>query len=110
MEEKARLYKILVDHHNAFSKHPVDLGKVPYKLCPITIDIGDEPVPYNKPYPQSLDKRKRMKTAINKLLQLGIIEESDAKGESPAILVTRPDKNDRLVIDYRSLNRLIKRK
>ena len=51
-----------------------------------------------------------MKTAINKLLQLGIIEESDAKGESPAILVTRPDKNDRLVIDYRSLNRLIKRK
>ena len=109
MEEKARLYKILLDH-NAFSKHPADLGKVPYKLCPITIDIGEESVPYNKPYPQSLDKRKRMKTAINKLLQLGIIEESDAEGGSPAILVTRPDKNDRLVVDYRSLNRLIKRK
>jgi len=110
LEEKARLYKILLDHHNAFSKHPVDLGKVPYKLCPITIDIGEEPVLYNKPYPQSLDKRKRMKTAINKLLQLGIIEEPDAEGGSPAILVTRPDQNDRLVVDYRSLNRLIKRK
>ena len=109
-EENARLYKILLDHHNAFSKHFADLGKVPYKLCSITIDIGDKLVLYNKPYPQSLDKRKRMKTTINKLLQLGIIEESDAEGESPAILVTRPDKNDRLVIDYRSLNRLIKRK
>jgi len=82
LEEKARLYKILVDHHNAFSKHPANLGKVPYKLCPITIDIGDEPVP-----------------AINKFLQLGIIEESDAEGGSPAILVTRPDKIDRLVIE-----------
>ena len=51
-----------------------------------------------------------MKTAINKLLQLGIIEEPDAEGGSPAILVTRPDQNDRLVVDYRSLNRLIKRK
>ena len=79
-------------------------------MCPIKIDVGNEPIPYIKPYPKSLERRKRMKKFIEKLLKQKIIEESNANGGSPAILVMKPGKKDRLVIDYRNVNRLIKRR
>ena len=43
-------------------------------------------------------------------MKSGIIEESDAPGGAPALLVPRSNGKDRLVVDYRALNRLIKRK
>ena len=87
-----------------------DMGFVEAKLCPITIHIGSENVPYHQPYPLSLAKRERMNKVIKDLLEAKIIEESDAPGGAPALLVPRANGKDRLVIDYRSLNRLIKRK
>ena len=51
-----------------------------------------------------------MSSVINKLLKSGIIEESDAPGGTSALLIPRSNGKDRLVVDYRSLNRLIKRK
>lgn len=109
-ERKDKIFGLLLKYDRAFSKHPEDLGCIPANMCPIKIDIGDETVPYTKPYPQSLERRKRMRSVINKLLNLDIIEESNAKGGSPAILVMKKGKQDRMVIDYRNLNRLIKRR
>ena len=84
------------------------MGFVKAKLCPITLDIGSENVPYHQRYPLSLVRRERMNKVIKDLLETKIIEESDAPGGAPTLLVPRANGKDRLVIDYRSLNRLIK--
>lgn len=101
-----------MSNSQVFQENVYDLGKVSHELCPIKIDIGSEPVPYHKPYPLSLEKRKGMKKVLEELLDLGIIEEApnDAEGEKPAILVPKPDGSYRLVVDYRALNGLIKRR
>ena len=105
-DNKEKLLRILNSHQKVFSKSINDMGFVEVKLCPITIDIVSENVPYHQPYPLSLAKRERMNKVIKDLLEAKIIEESDA----PALLVPRANGKDRLVIDYRSLNRLIRRK
>jgi len=109
-DNKEKLLKILNSHQGAFSKSANDMGFVKAKICPITIDIGSENVPYHQPYPLILAKRELMNKVINGLLEAKIIEESDAPGGAPALLVPRANGKDRLVIDYRSLNGLIKRK
>jgi len=107
-EKRDKIFEVIMKNQEAFSKNSDDLGCVPASMCPIK--IGNEPIPYIKPYPQSLERRKRMKKFIEKLLKQKIIEESNANGGSPAILVMKPGKKDRLVIDYRNVNRLIKRR
>ena len=109
-DNKEKLLRILNSHQEAFSKNTNDMGFVQAKLCPITIDIGSENVPYHQPYPLILAKRERMNKTIKDLLEAKIIEHSDAPGGAPALLVPRANGKDRLVIDYKSLNRLIKRK
>jgi len=108
--QKHRILSVLDRHQKAFSMNSQDIGFVRADLCPITIDIGNEQVPYHQPYPLSLAKRKRMNSVIKELLESGIIEESDAPGGAPALLVPRSNGKDRLVVDYRALNRLIERK
>ena len=47
---------------------------------------------------------------IDEMILAGIIEESNARGTCPAILVPKPNKTSRLVVDYRTLNRILRRK
>jgi len=51
-----------------------------------------------------------MYSVVNEVLKSRIIEESNAPGDAPALLVPRSNGKNRLVVDYRALNRLIKRK
>ena len=74
----------------------------------ITVEPGTKPMntrPYSLPETQKMEANKQVK----KLLQEGIIEESNSPWNSPILLV--PNKLDaseqqkfRLVVDYRKLN------
>lgn len=108
--QKHNILNVLERHQKAFSKNSQDIGFVKAQFCPIIIDIENEQVPYHQPYPLSLAKRKRMNSVIDELSKSRIIEESDASGGAPALLVPRSNGKDRLVVDYRALNRLIIRK
>ena len=90
-QEQNSIFKILIANEKAFAKELDDLEKVQFELCLIKIDIGKEPVPYSKSYPQSLDRRERMKKAIQKLLDAKITEESYAEKGSLVFFV-KPKK------------------
>ena len=102
------LIKLFLSYEFIFSKNKKDLGYVPNDICPVEINIGDNIIPYQKPYACNNEKRLAYKKVIADLMEADIIEESTADGGSPALLVPRPDGSNRLVSDFRLLNRLTK--
>lgn len=58
------------------------------------------------PYRITPQKRERMRTAVQYLLDNGLAELSDSSWASSCILVPKSDNTDRLCTDYRSVNRI----
>ena len=71
-----------------------------------TIDTGDHPPIYSKPYRLPLTKRKIVDEEIDRMLEEGIIEASDAPWSSPICIVPKPDGKWRFCCDYRKLNQI----
>lgn len=108
--QKQIMLNTLMSKRQAFARDSSELGFVPHDKCNIRIDIGDEIIPYEKPYPCSAVKRLAFSRTCSELEQAGIISKTTAPGGSPALLVAKPDGSWRLVVDYRELNKRIKRK
>uniref|UniRef100_A0A158P4I7 RNA-directed DNA polymerase n=1 Tax=Tetranychus urticae TaxID=32264 RepID=A0A158P4I7_TETUR len=102
---KHQLADLIDSFQDTFAKSKNDLGLVPSSVCPISIDL-DGQVPETLPYNCPIHRRNEFKKIIDEMIANDIIEESNAPGGSPAILVPKPDKSYRMVIDYRKLNRL----
>uniref|UniRef100_A0A158P4M0 RNA-directed DNA polymerase n=1 Tax=Tetranychus urticae TaxID=32264 RepID=A0A158P4M0_TETUR len=102
---KQQLADLIDSFQDTFAKSKNDLGLVPSSVCPIAIDL-DGQVPETLPYNCPIHRRNEFKKIIDEMIANDIIEESNAPGGSPAILVPKPDKSYRMVIDYRKLNRL----
>ena len=108
--QRNQLYQILLKYQNVFATHKYDLGRVPADIAKVSIDIGDNHIPCCKPYRMGEVKRKEMNKIINEMKLYNIIEESDAAGGAPALLVQKPDKSWRLVINYIELNKICKKR
>ena len=67
-------------------------------------------IAFHKPFSASLEKRKAFRVLIEEKISAGIIEKSTARGACPELLVPKPNKTYRLVVDYRPLNRILRRK
>ena len=93
-----------------FAAHKYDLGRVPADIAKVSIDIRDNHIPCCKPYRMGEVKRKEMNKIINEIKLHNIIEESDAAGGAPALLVQKPDMSWRLVINYIELNKICKKR
>ncbi|CAK1591322.1 unnamed protein product [Parnassius mnemosyne] len=65
----------------------------------------DVPV-YYRPYKLSHGEKLKVRTIVKDLLDKGIIRESDSEYASPILLVKKKDGSDRMVVDYRALNRI----
>ena len=55
-----------------------------------------------------LAKAKVIRDEIAKLLELGLIQESDSPYSSPVVVVPKPDGSRRVCVDYRKLNKQLK--
>ncbi|GBP06340.1 Transposon Tf2-6 polyprotein [Eumeta japonica] len=72
------------------------------------IDTGDAVPIKSKHYPMSPPRQEEAYAEIERLLRLGVIEESNSPWCSPAVLVRKPGKV-RLCIDSRKLNAVTKK-
>lgn len=99
-DQVRKILEILMKNKNAFARKTSELGYVSWKKCPIKIDIGDEPVPFFKPYSCSPAKRLAFEKVCEDLESAGIISQTTANGGAPSLLVTKPDGSHRLVVDY----------
>jgi hypothetical protein len=84
------------------------LNSEPAKVPPLTIKVDSEKWTHNRnrgpPRFLTRDKDKDLRTQIETLLELGVIEESSAGEYSQVHLVKKPDGSWRLCIDFVNLN------
>ncbi|KAG0435475.1 Retrovirus-related Pol polyprotein from transposon 17.6, partial [Dictyocoela muelleri] len=73
-----------------------------------TIPINETEMPILKPYRIPLHLEDLLETEIKELLQKGIITRSKSLFASPCFIKKKQDGSGRLLIDYRSLNKISK--
>lgn len=76
-------------------------------LIEYDIKIHTKEVVKASPFQLAPPKLEAMNAQINDLLQKGVIQESVSQYSSPAFLVPKPNGKQRMVIDYRKINKLI---
>jgi hypothetical protein len=111
-EQKAMLLSMLVKHKNLF------LGKRgEYKGQPVNIEVEEGATPvWSKPYPIALKNREVFKTEVYRQCNIGALRElgpeeiEQREWASPCFAVPKKNGDIRLVIDFRQLNKVLKRK
>ena len=90
-----------------FVKDKTTIGTTP--LTQMSIDTGDSDPISQKPYPVAMKHYQWVKEEIDKLLEAGVIRNSHSSWLAPIIVVLKGDRGKRLVIDYRALNKVMRK-
>lgn len=98
-KEQARLSSLLYEYDAMFTDRP---GCT--KLVKHRIDTGDAQPWKCNPRPISQTKRRGLDSALDELLQTGVVRRSDSPWGFPVVLVEKKDGTFRLCVDYRRLN------
>ena len=72
----------------------------------MSIDTGNIPPVAKRPYTLALKHHDWVKAEIDKLLEAGVIRESDSSWSAPIVVVPKGDGGKRLCVDYRALNKI----
>ena len=83
------------------------IGTTP--LTQMSIDTGDSDPVSQKPYPIAMKHYNWVKEEIDKLLEAGVIRNSHSSWSAPIIVVPKEDGGKCLVIDYRALNKVMRK-
>lgn len=104
--EKAELDQLLQTYADVFAENILDLGEAKDIEC--DIEMNSDEVVRKRPYRVPFALRDVLDAQLDKLHKAGIIEPSKSNWSSPALLVPKPNKGHRLVVDFRAVNRLCK--
>lgn len=104
VEEKARLSSLLNEYDAIFTEQPGCTALVRHK-----IETGDASPWKCNPRPVSLAKRKALDSALDELLDTGVVERSESPWGFPVVLVPKKDGTTRLCVDYRRLNEVARK-
>lgn len=104
------IWSTIARNIDRFSRHRYDLGKVPYTVCNVTINVPLSRVPRCNPFRYSIERAKVLDDLVNELAEHGIVEPSRAPGAAPAMLVAKKDGSKRMVASFVELNKLIERR
>lgn len=102
-EQVSRLEKI-----KSLFPSSVDLGLGRTSFLKHKIDTGDAEPVKSRFYPVSPKVQELMNEELDRMISLGVIEESESPWNSPVVLVRKPGKN-RLCLDSRKLNSVTKK-
>ncbi len=94
----------MLEFENAFAKSKYDLGQT--NVCEHSINTGNA-IPVRQrlrrtPHAFVEEEEKE----IQKMLDIGVIQESTSPWASPVVLVRKTDGSVRFCVDYRKLNDL----
>ena len=90
-----------------FAKDKTTIGTTP--LTQMSINTGDSDPISQKPYPIAVKHYPWVKEEIDKLLEAGVIRNSNSSRSAPIIVVPKGDGGKCLVIDYRALNKVTRK-
>ena len=102
-EEKKESYlKLLLKHHEVFSLTKSDLGRADLVMHEINVK-NNEPI-FIKQFKIPDSHRHYLEDQVREWLQLGIVQPSRSRYNSPLFLVKKKDGTFRVVQDFRALN------
>ena len=99
---KLELEQLLLRNSDCFAEDEHQIGTTP--LITMSIDTGDHPPVAKRPYTLALKHHDWVKAQIDKLLEAGVIRESDSSWSATIVVVPKGDGGKRLCIDFRALN------
>lgn len=99
---KRRLFEILEEFSDCFSKNTTELGCTDKIEMKIELNT-EKPICY-RPYRLSIKEKEIVREKIDDLLENGVIQESTSEFASPIIIVRKKTGDYRLCVDYRKLN------
>jgi transposase InsO family protein len=105
--QKGELRNIVEQNRQAFAFSDAEIGLAKGHYC--VVDTGDSPPIYQRPYRQSPTARQITQDILNEDLKNGLIQPSKSPYGSPVVLVKKKDGSHRLCIDFRKLNKSVKK-
>lgn len=99
---KMELQALVNEYDDIFSRGSGDLGRT--NLVEHKIDTGDSPPIRQRPRRVPVSLREQVETQKEKMLQDGVIEESDSPWCSPVVLARKKDGSFRFCVDLRAVN------
>ena len=102
-----QLDNLLGTFKDQFAKDEMTIGIIP--LTQMSIDTGNSDPVSQKPYPIAMKHYNWVKEEIDKLLEAGVIRNSQSSWSAPIIVVPKGDGGKHLVIDYRALNKVMRK-
>ena len=106
-EVKLSLDELLESFKSQFVKDETSVG-ITY-LTKIQINTDNPNPVLQKPYPVAMKHCDLVKDEINKILDVKVIHSSHSSWSAPIIVVLKDDAGKCLVINYRSLNKVIQK-
>lgn len=107
LEEKRSLLTLLEQNADRFAFSNEQLGRS--TVVQVDIKTSDEEPVRCHPYRTSPVQREVIDEQVREMLKLGVIRESTSPYAAPVVLVKKPDDSWRFCIDYRKLNKKIRR-
>lgn len=98
-EQKRQLEGLVTEYADVLTDLPGKTDLIEHDLQ-LTSSI---PI-YTRPYPIPFAMKEDVRKEIQKLLDMDIIEPSNSPYCSPIVIVKKPDKSNRICIDYRKIN------
>ena len=102
-----QLDNLLRTFKDQFAKDKMTIGTTP--LTQMSINTGDSDPVSQKPYPIGMKHYNWVKEEIDKLLEAGVIRNSHSSWLAPIIVVPKGDGGKHLIIDYRALNKVMRK-
>ena len=105
--QQKRLLDVISQNKTAFASNKYDIGLV--KTHEAHIKLSENKYVSKKPYRCCIADQKEIKGQITKLLEEGLIEESDSPFAAPVTLAYKKEdgRRSRLCIDFRDLNKIL---
>ena len=105
-EHKQVISDLLKRNSDRLAQSDLDLGQT--DTVRMDIETDNHPPIALRPYRIPLLKRESINKAIDGLLEAGIIERSQSAWSFPLVVVKKKDGTDRLCVDFRALNKVVK--
>ncbi|KAK3107127.1 hypothetical protein FSP39_007863 [Pinctada imbricata] len=103
---RQEIIKLLKKNKDLIAKKDSDLGGT--KTVQMKIDTGSHHPIKNRPYRTPLNNRKVIDEAIDEMLDAQVIRRSQSPWSFPLLVAKRKDGSDRMCVDFRTLNKIVK--
>ena len=98
------LYMLVSKERDLFASSYKDIGTCTFRQHKILVKKSN-PI-FIPPYRKSWSERELLQNEVNKMLEAGVIRESNSPWSFPVVLVNKPNNEKRFCVDYRKLNEI----